>query len=102
VAHLQLVAHDERARWCTFDVVVAGPGGVVVLVLRGLQLHGVLGRFGEARAATRCAPPRWWRCRRRACARRRARRNWPLWASPPPKASQPSNVCSPPESPTRW
>ena len=57
VAHLQLVAHDERARWCTFDVVVAGPGGVVVLVLRGLQLYGVRGRFGEARGdAVRAAP----------------------------------------------
>jgi acyl transferase domain-containing protein/thioesterase domain-containing protein len=57
VAHLQLVAQDERARWCTFDVVVAGPGGVVVLVLRGLQLYGVRGRFGEARGdAVRAAP----------------------------------------------
>ena len=49
VAHVVQHPADARTRWGSFDVTVAGPHGVVVLVLRNLQLLAVDERFGATR-----------------------------------------------------
>ena len=45
-------AWDEHARLGTLDVTLATESGVIVLELRGLQLFGVRGAFGNASSAT--------------------------------------------------